>query len=220
MRPVVVSEFDWRIVSDLAIQGDNPLGLGENGDETPTLDVIVDALLDLGERREAVAGALATIQSTCGHLGNGRRHVDLVTARLVAHSGLEPLMVAWLSAVRNGIHMTNENGSDVLEIDARTTPAESQTCGTMVVLAPDIVWEARGTMLVAYLPDAIVAAAAGRPLVDIVSHPVLDPLGLVIEEAELAGDDDHARLHVNVEHVFPSVDELAAMEPRAWEPRA
>lgn len=212
MTPVI-SELDWRMVSDLALDNDNPLMLGENGDETPTSQVISEALLDLGERRDAVAASLSRAYAAKERYADGRRDIDWLTAGLIAHVGLEPLMVAWLAATCDSIYIFDEDKNQILEIDSRVNPTESLTCGTMVVLGPNVVWEACGTMIVTNIPDALVLAAPGRPLASMVSHPLLDPLGLVINHVELPRDNVGAELQTNMRPIFPTVAELAQLEP-------
>lgn len=67
----------------------------------------------------------------------------------------------------------------------------------------------KGTVLVDPLPETTISALAGRPLTDLVSHPVLDPLGLVItdasnnEEIELAEvRTDHRPEHIPLARIL------------------
>lgn len=45
-------------------------------------------------------------------------------------------------------------------------------------------------ILMPAVPDTVMGALAGRPLADVLSHPILDPLGLTIEEVHLCWEDD------------------------------
>ncbi len=117
-------------------------------------DVLVDQV-DL-----ALVEALGLDLQACLHYALTFHDLDAGSCdppRLVAADGSAEL---WLSVVR-------QNDGD-LHLDA--------TCAT---LAPGCRWH-RGTLLVEGLPETLVPALAGRPLADLVRHPVIDPLDLTI----------------------------------------
>jgi len=227
MRPQVpeaswrkISEFGlgrgplWETMSAFGPTDANPLLLGVDGDETSTLDHIGDALLDLGDRRDAIAASLRQAYARIDRYADGSRDIDLVTARLIAHAGIEPMMVAWLAAMCGGtLYIRDADRSALIDVDTQFKPHETRTCGTQLAIGDMASWQSCGTVLVDGIPDSIMVAAAGRPLSAIISHPVLDPLGLTIARVELAEGDGEAELQTDFEHVYPTVDELAGMEP-------
>lgn len=138
--------------------------------------------------------------------------MDMTTARLVRHLGLVPLSVAWMARAGQGIQVET-GGRFALEIDVFEHP-DNPLCETMVRIAEGVHWLTTGTLLVPALPDTMADAAVGRPLRDVFSHPVLDPLGLLITDATTTSLHDRldgTYLTVDAKRVPASPDDLFAM---------
>lgn len=138
--------------------------------------------------------------------------MDVTTARLVDHIGLVPLSVAWMARAGQGLEVEIDHRC-ALEIDVFDHP-DDPVCTTMVRIAEQVHWLTTGTLFVPALPDTMAGAAVGRPLRDVFSHPVLDPLGLVITGATTGSLHDRldgTYLTVDAERVPASPDDLFAM---------
>lgn len=212
MTPVITAVTLNR-VNQAADRGDNPLGLGVGGDETSTSKRIITALQDLGEHRDAVAASLQNMAADDDRYSDDIRHIDEVTAKLIAHIGLEPLMVAWLSALGDGVTILDEEMSDIVVIDANADPHDGQSCRSMVNLSAHVTWHSCGIVSVLHLPDTITIGSVAKRLSRIISHPVLDAYDFNIARANVYASDKPSELEVGMFHVYPDFATLADMRP-------
>lgn len=103
--------------------------------------------------------------------------IDRITAELLVHKGLDPAAVCVVAAhtlsLTQIVDKLGEPGCVLhVFIDAQDTSSSSE-CLTSVVIGDGVIWNSRGT-LATTLPETIGISAIGRPLRDVVSHPVLD----------------------------------------------
>ena len=106
--------------------------------------------------------------------------LDRITAELAADACCDPLTAVALAVALDADAIIEDAATDdlVLMVDA-WNPADSDGTQTAVWVAPGILWYARGS-LVAPLPEIALAAAVGRKLAEVISHPVLDRYALTI----------------------------------------
>lgn len=182
-----VAESDIEIVVGEALKDENPLGL-DTADpygvgEMNAEDCIKRAL-------QGMAPALATevARSLDRYVRQERddltTDIDPLTAELLAHLGVDPLAVAWLSAVCCGIIVHDDAiMSQVCEIDGQMRP-DMPLCDTSVTIGEDSWWKSKGTLMVFPGPHSALTASVGRKLSALVSHPVLDRHDLVIHAVD------------------------------------
>jgi len=202
-------ETHLRVVQAIR-HGVDPLGL-QHG---PTGHDEVAARIDLAlctiddESRRRLVRSLGQIVSV-------RRmpetDVDELSARLMAHMGLEPITVAWLSALCDGIHvLSDDHQGPVVIIDHHNHPTDWD-CETALLIGLKSWWQARGMISVPAIPDTLAHQITGRPLRGIVSHPLLDDLTLHVRHA----DQDDGRLEILSTHLAQSAspEEIASIRP-------
>lgn len=216
MIPHVDDETLRRIV-DAADRGDNPLGIDE---PLRNADAVEDAVYRgmCGLEADAAARVAASLKA----LEKDRRptvgnqqclpDLDAVTAELLLHMDIDPLMVAWMARVCQAFTVQDDDTMDsFLQMDGYTAPTDS-LCDTLVLL-DDVCWMATGTLIVPGLPDSTVIAAVGRPLRDVVSHPVLDRHPLTIRDCETGGSLERPKLITDIRHRLMKADDLVKLAP-------
>jgi hypothetical protein len=109
--------------------------------------------------------------------------LDAIGARLMAHVGIDPLVLTWISNVtRSHCPMSDRGDGQVAEVGTRAIGEDSETS---VALDDDSLWDCTGGVFVRSMPETVMVSAIGRPLADVLSHPVLDPLGMTISGIEV-----------------------------------
>ncbi len=105
--------------------------------------------------------------------------ISLVAARLLAHGGCEP--AAWALLCRHVDHVNLPGPMGGMTVVTDDVPGESELVDAHVLLGEGAYWIGAGRLdLTREMPESVVAALPGRPLSDLVSHPVLDAIGLTI----------------------------------------
>lgn len=142
--------------------------------------------------------------------------LDVIGARLMAHVGIDPLVLTWISNVtRSHCTLFDRADNHAAEVGTQAIGGESETS---VGLDGSTVWDCTGCILVRSLPETVMASAAGRPLVDILSHPVLDPLALTMTGTEV----EHSgwiSIHVDAKLEPVTTDELRSLSEQVREMR-
>jgi len=137
--------------------------------------------------------------------------IDLPTVDLLVARGVDPLAVAWLAWVDDGLSVHDEDLDTVIEFSG-------EPFGAVTDLSDTAWWHAGCAMAIRGLPDTIVTAARDRMLREVVSHPVLDLHPLVIRDVRLSGSDGYARLLCRREVLLP--DTHAQGRPRMMSDKA
>jgi len=202
---------DWTIAKLIkqAEGGLDPLGV--------TTGTVTDVQLHLLDLLRGVDDAVADAISAClptimkdRRTGEPRAgtDIDTVFARLVAHMGIDPLVVCWIARC-NGAG-TFSLGDAAIQLDTWSDLGDHH--GSRVAFTEGATWHDDGSVVVARLPATVMASCVGRPLADIVSHPVLDELGLVVKRAvEDKGPGARTRLRTDHVPAFTTMDALASL---------
>lgn len=198
MNPVIERDVAQKLLDRaLSNQGD-PMGYrafggtwdGQEDDVDGTTEADQVNLVD-----ELAGDALAGREGACSHIvrhTRTARHMDAITAAVLLHMGIEP---AGALAMLEAVLATGERRMQIADADADDTHwVVDANAGLWRVKldaadGPGAMWISNGELVIAELPETIMAAAAGRPLRDIVSHPALDALPLTVAYAASAGGE-------------------------------
>lgn len=122
--------------------------------------------------------------------------LDPIASALLSHRGIDPRAVGALASAAGGIGLRDEDDDRIVLIEAdagQSGPPRSFE----IILEDGISRYAHDGLRTAPLPATVLAAAPGMRLADIVSHPALDALGLVVasvkDGALLLGSGEAAR---------------------------
>lgn len=146
------------------------LDLDEHEMRAAVKDHIEDFLS--GRNPAAAARAMRRVRSLKGS-------ISLVVARLLAHGGCDP--AAWALLCQHVDHVNLPGPMGGMTVVTDDVPGESEIVDAHILLGEGAYWIGGGRLdLTRELPESVVAALPGRPLSDLVSHPVLDAIGLTI----------------------------------------
>jgi hypothetical protein len=172
----------------LSNQGD-PLGFRDfhpADDESEEMNEhdVDDAMLELAH--EALVGSQpAVTRHVHDHMVQSR--MDAATADVLLHHGIDPVAALVLDDMFAGeedglcIMRADEDGSGIMHL-----VAERRGSSWRLPLAPDSddgetpTWHSDGGIVLGAMPDVLAAAAIGRPVSEIVSHPALDRHALIV----------------------------------------
>jgi len=122
--------------------------------------------------------------------------LPLIMPDLLAHHGMDADAALALSLVAPGRHIVVRRRTPD-GVVAKFAQLAGSFGNSFVRLAPHTFWSS-GHVRAAAMPDTVRAALIGEPLVRFLSHPVLDPLGLRIDDIRNhAGAGDQVELHVS-----------------------
>jgi len=169
-----------RVIEMIAV-GDDPLGIGRTEDYEVVKTAVLAALR--GADRIQSTALVASMETMMALQDRDHVGIDIITARLIAHLGVDPLTLAWLAMDGDDLHLKIADG---VLIDHQTDD-DPMTPATTIHLGNGRWWESKGVVTIdEVLPDSVLAASIGRPLATLVSHPVLDAHDLVIADAHLS----------------------------------
>lgn len=182
-----------------------------------------DSIREIDERLQGVRGDMAKAVAT--EIG---RHLEELTtfsnpdkavtidplfARLLAHEGVDPLVVCLLALQCGRLEVDDTVSGYRRALVFGSTPPADPANGTEILLGLNTVWTQKGTMyLPPNLPDTVAVLLEGRPLRDVVSHPVLDTVPLTITSTDHRGSVIH--IHTDFAPVCATVEELYRAMPR------
>lgn len=180
----------------LSNQGD-PLGFrdfnpaDEEGEEMNEHD-LDDAMLEL--THEALVGSQpAVTRHVHDHMVQSR--MDAATADILLHHGIDPVAALVLDDMFAGeedglcIMRADEDGSRIMHLVAErrgswwSVPLDPASDETNMPR-----WHSDGGIVLDAMPDVLAAAAVGRPLSEIVSHPALDRHPLIVTGVDQKGE--------------------------------
>ena len=145
----------------------------------------------------------------------GLRHtitMDRITAELVAHGCCDPAtacaMAYWIGDDIN----IKDGATDEMAVyvDCSEPPDGGNPLGRAWV-AEGVSWETGGSLVLRHLPSTTLVAAVGRPLRDVVTHPVLDRFDLEITGIEETGM--YQVLTTNADRTPLDVAQIMAIRP-------
>lgn len=198
MTPYVTDDVVLRVI-ELADMDENPLDIddpvvrGSDAMETAVQAALTGLDASAADRVEQALTRLLSARTdpTCD--------IDMITAALLVHEGVDPLTVAWLSAACNGLEVTDDDDMDtIISVDADIRPHESMLCETVTRIGDHAWWKAGGVLMLNDMPDTTITAASGRKLRDILSHPVLDTYDITVENVEPERDGVPAHLECHL----------------------
>lgn len=113
------------------------------------------------------------------------RRMDPATAAIMMHLGIIPAVALILKGVANAqkcsLDIVDENDDD------RRTRVSGMQDNWEITLdfERDVHWNSYGTLIVDTMPETIATSAQGRMLREILTHPALDPLDLIIQDIDV-----------------------------------
>lgn len=117
---------------------------------------------------------------------------NAATLALLDHVGIPAEIAAAIAMATTQLEIDPIH-FEVTDIDGRRTgiqlAADRYGMNASIDLMPDraVEWKSNSITMRQRIPDTLMAAATGRPLRDIVSHPALDPFELMIERITVKG---------------------------------
>lgn len=154
------------------------------GLEKPTImrAVFVDAVHAL------LAGTCDAATKARAEMAAAKRLMPPGMAEILPHLGIDPVGMMAL-ALANETHLlsVHMDGQSIAWLDFDSHDMFAILLGDAQNLA--IHW-CEDHVLMPTIPDTVMTALVGRPLADVLSHPILDPFALTIVEARSCWDDD------------------------------
>lgn len=128
-----------------------------------------------------------TLASTRWMVERGLVGMDVVSAAILAHNGINPAVAAVCGLIGKTAGFEHGASRWVVTDRAFMTPLASNHAGY---------WMSTRSCFdgLAVMPPSIAMQAAGRPLRDVLSHPAIDPLALTIAEVEVGRIDSMVRI--------------------------
>ena len=199
-------------------RGDDPLGIGDRVTEQTDAEaenLMMLALLGMDEATQLRVATSLRALMTNSRFGRTDRASDLdeYMAPILAHLGVDPLAVAWLSRCSTGESLMvcrPDGGNTPLGMAPHRSFHDTDLPITFA-FAPGFTWCTRGVLTVPNLPSTLLSACVGRPLSDLLSHPALTHAHAIISEAEMDDDDPTstcARITLATPPVAASIDRL------------
>lgn len=115
--------------------------------------------------------------------------IDEVSHALLRAMRVSPAWLLLLSHLFDGqktnIWLNGWSGNSDLAF-GQIREDDEQMLALSILIGPDVVWNGEG-VLVRGLPDTILSSAEGRPLREIVSHPVIDTYDLIVRDVRPDG---------------------------------
>lgn len=175
-----------------------PYDINDAGGYGAHLDAVLSGRDD--RCREAIAGVIRRTSHSV---------VDLTSARLMLHAGIDPATACALALMVDGPVTITRTWAPQVIVKAPEEACDPD-CVVAMSLAHDISWNSDIGIRIGDLPIALAAAAHGRRLKDYVSHPVLDDHPLV-----LGGTDERfGRTWIRVTGMEPiDAETLLGMRP-------
>lgn len=154
---------------------------GSDGHVARVEDRLLAGLHDHGTTRIREIGLHLFRTVRRGDAGACGTGIDVVTREILAGHGISPAWIVLLTAVSRSFIVTDPSGSPVIRIETLDCDDEAPLITPTIHLGGGARWTGEG-VLVPGLPETIRHEMPGRPLRDVVSHPVLDRHAFTITE--------------------------------------
>lgn len=214
MIPYLSDDIYSRII-DLAEEGDNPLAVDNPLGNVDRMCSAVNEALD-GMDDDTAQRVASSLRNKAPMRDGRTTNLDRITAEMLTYHSVDPLMVAWISRVCNGVNIHDEDDDDMgefVEIDGFFSPEDGETCTTVVTVDHGVQWRASGEMIIQVMAESLVPACPGRRLREIISHPVFNRHDMRVVDAQTRADAIGVVLSTDHEPQMLDVDALLAMRP-------
>lgn len=136
--------------------------------------------------------------------------IDQITAEIGYHIGIDVVAALALAVILDKHSEIQNADQDLVFLISAWEPSDVLNPVNCTWLAPKIRWTPRGVIIA--LPETLATASIGRPLSQIVSHPVLDRHPLTITGVSM---ESYSRiiLEVDADRKPISAEALIAMRP-------
>lgn len=144
--------------------------------------------------------------------------MDRISAEICAHLCIDPATACALAYwIDDGLTIADGATGEMIAFVDHSSPPDDRNPLGRVRLEEGVEWETGGTLVVRDLPATTLAAAVGRPLRDLISHPVLDAHALVVTGVE---DEGMHQIVLTDWHRRPlTVDEIMDIRPVHTHPK-
>jgi hypothetical protein len=151
------------------------------------------------------------------HLRTDGGSLDRLSAELLAHLGVDPLIVDWAAWISLGLSLQHDHANMGGYVCVDTPPGGEGTT-TNLHMSPGVLWHGEGSIAIegASLPDTVSAACAGMPLRRVFTHPVFDRHDLTIREVSHV--NDHLWLVLDADMRALTPEQLIAIAPHGVRP--
>lgn len=189
--------------------------LGKERDCPTTWRTLVEEALD-GVGMEVAAAMARAIQNGAAKRGMAepawlaRLPFDVIGAETFAHTGIDPLVATWLACHVGAYHLMDEDDRMVAYVSGDN--ADQAIGTTRVRISERAQWTRCELWSDDILPETMQAAATGRLLSDIASHPALDRHRLRINR--IIVDVQTTVIITDHQPVTATLDQLIACGPR------
>jgi hypothetical protein len=180
------------------MRGRTPYEINDAGGYNAHLDAVLSGRDD--RCREALARMLGRAVHSI---------VDLASARLLLHAGIDPATACALALMVDG-PVTIDRDWDLPVVVNAPEEACDPGCTVAMTFAGDVSWNSEHGLRIGGLPDALAAAAVGHPLSDYVDHPAFTGLSLTLGETHERYD--HRWIRVSAAEVV-GIPALLGMRP-------
>jgi len=196
------SDREMRYVGQDLAAGRDPLDLASRSDLPCSNDIVVGrSLSGVHETtRERLVAALAERGMTT------LASVDELTARMIAHAGVDPLVATWLASISfDSAEVQNGDGVALVVVDLASAYDDPGSLNR-VEIGADTAWFSKGMLTMPCVPETLVQVLTGGPLTALVTHPVLDSHPFVIDAIHNGGD--RCQVHVSFENQWIDIRPL------------
>jgi hypothetical protein len=174
--------------------GRDPLGLSLTGDAGERAAEVVARALRGADGRTGAALIDALRQRNITTV----QALDELTARLMLWRGVDPLTLTWLSTISAELAEAHDaDGTPLASIDMTSSHDDGGSI-TRVDLGQGAAWFSFGMIDMPGLPETLASQLRGRPLRELLTHPVLDAHPFTIEVID--NSPENARVTVSYEH--------------------
>ena len=206
-----LGDADLSAIIIAAEDEDNPLGI-----ENPIskADQAVETIYQAIEGVDGeTAGRLVKSLERWTRKSNAVCPIDRITAQFLAHAGLDPLVLTWITTILGQLTLTDDDDMEELAYITRDqSPADELNAGS-VHIGDGTYWRICGEVLIEHrFPATLSVAATGRRLRDVVTHPVLDMYPLsILECRDFTGN--RQTLVTDVKHDILTPRQLMSIAP-------
>lgn len=215
MNVTIADDVAKRLWKAIGTEVDTISILGRHRDCQTTWRTMVEEALD-GVSMDVAAAMARDIRNGAATRGMTeqawlkRLPLDVIGAETFAHTGIDPLVATWIACHVGAFHLKDEDDEMVAYVSGDN--ADQSVGTTRVRIAERAMWARCELWSDDILPEVVQAAAMGRHLSEVASHPVLDrhPLRVI----RMIVDVRMTIIITDHQPVAASVEQLVACAPR------